>query len=79
MQAADKLTAYLQQQPSRPHAVHAHYADATYVCSKACSVLALPLVLTTHSLGRLKRERLLAQNYTEDEIVRGAAVTAPMS
>lgn len=76
MQAIDQLTTFLRHEPSLPNVLHAHYADAAYVCSKVCSILELPMVLTPHSLGRLKLCRLLDQNYTPDEIV--SAATQPV-
>ncbi|MHB1229408.1 MAG: HAD family hydrolase [Halothiobacillus sp.] len=40
--------------------VHSHYADAGYVGMRLSHQLGVPLVHTGHSLGRVKRQRLLA-------------------
>ncbi|MFV2055936.1 MAG: HAD-IIB family hydrolase [Thiohalomonadales bacterium] len=42
-----------------PDLVHAHYADAGYVGSGLVQLLGVPLIFTGHSLGRVKRQRLL--------------------
>jgi sucrose-phosphate synthase len=56
----DNTIDYFQQQSSRPDLLHSHYADAGYVGSRLSHVLGLPLIHTGHSLGRVKRRRLLA-------------------
>ena len=67
-EAADQLLELLQSCPRQPDALHAHYADAAYVCTRVGTLLGIPMVLTTHSLGKLKRERLLAQGQQEAQI-----------
>lgn len=42
-----------------PDLIHAHYADAGYVGAQLAQLLGTPFVFTGHSLGRVKRERLL--------------------
>ena len=44
----------------RPDVVHSHYADAGSVGLRVASNLGAPLIHTGHSLGRVKRRRLLA-------------------
>ncbi len=51
-----------------PDLIHAHYADAGYVGRMLASMLGCPFVFTGHSLGRLKRQRLLAQGQTPEAI-----------
>lgn len=51
-----------------PDLLHSHYADAGYVGSRLCHMLALPLVHTGHSLGRVKRRRLLATGLSVSSI-----------
>ena len=48
--------------------MHSHYADAGYVGTRVAHVLGLPLVHTGHSLGRVKRRRLLAGGLGAREI-----------
>ena len=56
----DNAIDYLKSQPRMPDLLHSHYADAGYVGSRLSHILGIPLVHTGHSLGRVKRSRLLA-------------------
>lgn len=56
----DNVLVYLRAQPRMPDLLHSHYADAGYVGSRLSHLIGVPLVFTGHSLGRLKRRRLLA-------------------
>jgi sucrose-phosphate synthase len=51
-----------------PDAVHSHYADAGHVGVRVASFLGRPLVHTGHSLGRVKRRRLLASGLSDELI-----------
>jgi len=57
---ADNALNYIREQPQLPHVIHSHYADAGYVGSRISHLLEIPLIHTGHSLGRVKRRRLLA-------------------
>ena len=65
---ADNALHYLRQQPQLPHLIHSHYADAGYVGSRLASFLEIPLVHTGHSLGRVKRRRLIASGVGKADI-----------
>ena len=65
---ADNLVDRYRDEGETPHLVHSHYADAGYVGTRVAHVFGLPLVHTGHSLGRVKRRRLLAGGATADEI-----------
>ena len=65
---ADNLIAHLRQQDRLPDLLHSHYADAGYVGSRLAHILDIPLIHTGHSLGRVKRRRLLASGLKLDEI-----------
>jgi sucrose-phosphate synthase len=65
---ADNMLGYFQQNDLRPDIIHAHYADAGYVGARVANLLALPLIFTGHSLGRVKRRRLLASGAKPEEI-----------
>lgn len=67
---ADTASSYLRQQKRRPNLLHSHYADAGYVGSLLSRQLSIPLVHTGHSLGRSKRNRLLASGLKRDEVER---------
>ncbi|TWU18112.1 HAD family hydrolase [Allorhodopirellula heiligendammensis] len=43
-----------------PDLIHGHYADAGYAGAQLARLLHVPYVFTGHSLGRVKRERMLA-------------------
>jgi sucrose-phosphate synthase len=65
---ADNALEWLHTLPRRPDALHSHYADAGYVAGRMARVLAIPMLHTGHSLGRVKRHRLLAAGMTPEEI-----------
>jgi len=65
---ADNALDYLRQQRRPPDLVHSHYADGGYVGVRLANHFGVPLVHTGHSLGRVKRRRLLASGVKSDEI-----------
>ncbi len=65
---ADNLLEWLRGQPRAPDLVHSHYADAGYVGTLIARQLDIPLVHTGHSLGRVKRRRLLASGVDGEAI-----------
>ncbi len=65
---ADNALAYLRQQDRAPSVIHGHYADGGYVALRVANQLGVPLVFTGHSLGRVKRRRLLANGLNRDDI-----------
>ncbi|SBO44157.1 HAD-IIB family hydrolase [Cyanobium sp. NIES-981] len=65
---ADNLFGWIQAQPSRPHLLHTHYADAGYVGVRLSHRTGLPLVHTGHSLGRDKYRRLLSMGLSLEDI-----------
>ncbi|MBB1073840.1 HAD-IIB family hydrolase [Rhodoferax sp. 4810] len=64
----DNLTAFLHEQGCWPTIVHSHYADAGFVGIKLSNLIGVSLVHTGHSLGRDKRQRLLAAGLDSDQI-----------
>lgn len=64
----DNLTSYFRSNNLFPDIIHSHYADAGYVGSHLASQLGIPLIHTGHSLGRVKRSRLLASGIKGEEI-----------
>ncbi len=48
-----------------PDLIHGHYADAGYAGSQLSRLLHVPYVFTGHSLGRVKRERLMERNESD--------------
>ncbi len=66
----DNLHEWLRVQGRWPDLIHSHYADAGYVGLRLSHLLGVPLVHTGHSLGRDKRQRLLASGMDGEEIDR---------
>ncbi len=65
---ADNALAFLRGEGLSPDIVHSHYADAGYVGTRLANLLGAPLVHTGHSLGRVKRRRLIASGTKRDVI-----------
>ncbi len=65
---ADNAFDYLKRVGRTPDIIHAHYADAGYVGARLSHRLGAPLVFTGHSLGRNKRNQLLASGVKRPEI-----------
>lgn len=57
---ADNLVSYFRHQSQLPTLLHSHYADAGLVGAHVANQLGIALIHTGHSLGRVKRRRLLA-------------------
>lgn len=64
----DNMVVFLQQAKHQPDLIHSHYADAGYAGSQLSHRLGIPLIHTGHSLGRVKRRRLLASGLSGAEI-----------
>ncbi len=64
----DNLYAWLHEQGQWPDLVHSHYADAGYVGVRLSNLIGVPLVHTGHSLGRDKRQQLLASGMDGEDI-----------
>lgn len=65
---ADNALAFVRNEGRTPDIVHSHYADAGYVGTRLANLLGVPLVHTGHSLGRVKRRRLIASGVKRDVI-----------
>lgn len=64
----DNMLAFIRNTDRVPDLIHSHYADAGYVGSRLAHFLGVPLVHTGHSLGRVKRRRLLATGLSSRDI-----------
>lgn len=64
----DNVLAFIRGSERTPDIIHSHYADAGHVGSRLAHILGVPLIHTGHSLGRVKRRRLLATGLSSDEI-----------
>ena len=65
---ADNLVHYLRSTGQAPDLLHGHYADAGYVAGEVSGLLDVPMAFTGHSLGRVKRRRLLDKGSTAEAI-----------
>ncbi len=64
----DTAAEILRRQERLPDIIHSHYADAGYVGTRLAKLFGRPLIHTGHSLGRVKRLRLLAAGMENAEI-----------
>jgi len=64
----DNTATFFRENGKVPDVIHSHYADAGYVGSRLASLLGVPLIHTGHSLGRVKRHRLLASGLSSAEV-----------
>ncbi len=65
---ADNMALYFADNNRLPDVIHSHYADAGLVGSHLANLHGIPLVHTGHSLGRVKRSRLLASGLSTEKI-----------
>ena len=65
---ADNVDSFFRNSGQLPDIIHTHYADAGYVGAHLANMLGIPQVHTGHSLGRVKRSRLLASGLTTQDI-----------
>lgn len=65
---ADQALKHIRRVRRVPDVIHAHYADAGYVGVQLSGLLEAPLVFTGHSLGHVKRERLLEKGLRAETI-----------
>lgn len=66
----DRTMRFLRAQGELPDVVHGHYADAGYVGSNVARLLGVPFVFTGHSLGRVKRQRMLEKKSDPEALDR---------
>ena len=64
----DQAMKYIRRVGRVPGVIHGHYADAGYIAAQLSSLLEVPMVFTGHSLGRVKRQRLMEQGVKKETI-----------
>ncbi|MCH7228966.1 HAD family hydrolase [Haloferula sp. A504] len=64
----DGTLAWLRREKRVPDLIHAHYGDAGYVGRQVAAALGVPFAFTGHSLGRVKRQRLVEGGVDESTI-----------
>lgn len=65
---ADQALKHIRAVGRVPDVIHGHYADAGYVGVRLSNLLEAPLVFTGHSLGHVKRARLLERGIRPEVI-----------
>ena len=65
---ADNAIDHFRHAERTPDILHSHYADAGFVGVRIARRLGSPLIHTGHSLGRVKRSRLLAGGVESSEV-----------
>ncbi|NLG34197.1 MAG: HAD-IIB family hydrolase [Lentisphaerae bacterium] len=63
----DQCLNYFRKTDRVPHVIHGHYADAGYGGGQLSRLLGIPFVFTGHSLGRVKRQRLLEAGVSREK------------
>lgn len=71
----DQLTRWVRSHDHPPDIVHGHYADGGYVGAQLAKLLGVPFVFTGHSLGRVKRDRLLADGLDPEALEERYRIT----
>ncbi|MFH1963926.1 MAG: HAD-IIB family hydrolase, partial [Acidobacteriota bacterium] len=66
----DNMLSYFNHSGRVPDVIHGHYADAGLIASRLAAILGIPMIFTGHSLGRSKKEHLLEQGYTSEQLER---------
>lgn len=64
----DQCLKFFQKHRMMPDIIHGHYADAGYGGAQLARLLGIPFIFTGHSLGRVKKQRLLANGLSEEKI-----------
>lgn len=71
----DKSIKYLKAKKRLPDFIHSHYADAGYVCSELSKFFGIPLIHTSHSLGKDKLQKLLNDGVSMESIEKRYKIT----
>lgn len=71
----DNIVQYFRSQDRVPDLLHAHYADAGFVSSRLSALLHLPMAFTGHSLGRVKKQRLLEGGMKAETVEKRYRIT----
>jgi len=56
----DKTVKFIKREQAIPDVVHGHYPDAGYVAMELARFFGVPFIFTGHSLGRIKKQKLLS-------------------
>lgn len=67
---SDQALKHIRRIGRVPDVLHGHYADGGHIAAQLSALLEVPMIFTGHSLGIVKRERLLAQGGRLENIER---------
>ncbi|MGV1098310.1 HAD-IIB family hydrolase [Thiovibrio sp. JS02] len=66
----DKTLKLIKNTGRLPDIFHGHYADGGYVASELASIFGAPFIFTGHSMGAHKKNKLLGEGMSREEVVR---------
>jgi len=66
----DRCLKFYKTEGRIPDIFHGHYADGGYVAKELAHIFDLPFIFTGHSMGRHKKEKLLGEGFSTEEINR---------
>ena len=72
----DQCLSHFQRTRTVPDIIHGHYADAGYGGGQLARLLGVPFVFTGHSLGRIKKERLIESGLDEKQMEKRYNLTS---
>jgi sucrose-phosphate synthase len=72
----DQCLNHFRRTDTVPDVIHGHYADAGYGGGQLARLLGVPFIFTGHSLGRIKKERLLESGASEKKIESNYNISA---
>jgi sucrose-phosphate synthase len=64
----DKTIKFIKKQERIPDLFHGHYADAGYVAKELAKAFDTPFIFTGHSMGRNKRDKLLGDGLSLQQV-----------
>ena len=66
----DKTVKFIKREQAIPDVVHGHYPDAGYVAMELSRFFGVPFIFTGHSLGRVKKQKLLSDGVRAVDLER---------
>lgn len=72
----DQCLSYFQRERIVPDVIHGHYADAGYGGGQLARLMGVPFIFTGHSLGRVKKARLLESGLSPEKLEARYAISA---
>lgn len=64
----DRVLQYFRRLRMVPDIIHGHYADAGLAGARLAQHLGVPFIFTGHSLGKIKKQKLLNKGKTEESV-----------